>query len=100
MQRQYYSSIAGNYRDLISSAPMLVDDYEPVGENFCDYSLSTAQVNKLNSEDLNRHQRARHPRTAVALTENNHFIMFVVDGRTNFSSGMSARELTKFMVKW
>ena len=100
MQRQYYSSIAGNYRDLISSAPMLVDDYEPVGENFVDYSISDAQAKKLQSEDPNRHQRDRHPRTAVALTENNHFIMFVVDGRTNFSSGMSAKELTKFMVKW
>ena len=100
MQRKYYSSIAGNWPHLISSAPMLVNDFEPVGENFCDYSLSSTQVNALNSEDLNRHQRVRHPRTAVALTENRHFIMFVVDGRTNYSSGMSARELTKFLVKW
>lgn len=100
LQRQYYTSVAGSYRHLISSAPMLVDDFEPVGEDFCDYSLTTTQVNKLNSEDLNRHQRVRHPRTAVALTENSHFIMFVVDGRTNYSSGMSARELTRFLVKW
>ena len=100
LQRQYYSSIAGNYRHLISSAPMLIDDFEPIGESFCDYSLTTSQVNQLNGEDLNRHQRVRHPRTAVALTENNHFIMFVVDGRTNYSSGMSARELTRFLVKW
>jgi Exopolysaccharide biosynthesis protein related to N-acetylglucosamine-1-phosphodiester alpha-N-acetylglucosaminidase len=100
LQRQYYTSIAGSYRDLISSAPMLIDDYEPLGEDFCDYSLTSTQVNKLDGEDPNRHQRVRHPRTAVALTENNHFIMFVVDGRTNYSSGMSARELTRFLVKW
>ena len=99
-QRQYYSSIAGSYPHLISSAPMLIDDYEPVGENFCDYSLTSTQVNALNSEDMNRHQRVRHPRTAVALTENNHFIMLVVDGRTSYSKGMSCRELTKFLVKW
>lgn len=100
MQRSYYTSIARNYPHLISSAPMLIDDFEPVGENFCDYTLTTNQVNALNSEDLNRHQRALHPRSAVALTENNHFIMLVVDGRTNYSSGMSARQLTKFLVRW
>ena len=100
LQRNYYTSIAGSHRNLISSAPMLINDYEPVGENFCDYSLTSTQVNALNSEDLNRHQRVLHPRTAVALTENNHFIMLVVDGRTNYSQGMSARQLTKFLVKW
>ena len=99
LQRQFYNSIASSNPHLISSAPMLIDDYEPVGENFCDYSLSTTQVNKLNGEDPNRHQRVRHPRTAVALTENNHFLMVVVDGRQT-SKGMSARELTKFLVKW
>ena len=99
MQRSYYTSIASGHRDMISSAPMLIDDYEPVGENFCDYSLSTSDVNKLDGEDPNRHQRVRHPRTAVALTENNHFIMLVVDGR-QVSKGMSARELTRFLVKW
>lgn len=99
MQRNYYSSIAGSYPHLISSAPMLIDDFEPVGENFCDYSLTTSYVNTLDGEDPNRHQRARHPRTAVALTENNHFIMLVVDGRQT-SKGMSARELTRFLVKW
>ena len=100
MQRSYYTSIAGSYSNMISSAPMLINDFEPVGENFCDYSLSSTQVNALDSEDLNRHQRVLHPRTAVALTENNHFIMIVVDGRTNYSQGMSARQLTKFLVKW
>ena len=100
MQRSYYTSIAGSYSNMISSAPMLINDFEPVGENFCDYSLSSTQVNALDGEDLNRHQRVLHPRTAVALTENNHFIMLVVDGRTNYSQGMSARQLTKFLVKW
>ena len=99
MQRNYYNSIAGNHPHLISSAPMLIHDFEPVGEDFCNYSLTSTQVNALNSEDLERHQRALHPRTAIALTENNHFIMLVDDGRTNYSSGMSARQLTRFLVK-
>ena len=42
----------------------------------------------------------RHPRTAVALTENGHLILIVVDGRQTNRSGFSARELTRFLVKW
>ena len=99
LQRNYYTSIAGSYPHLISSAPMLINDFEPVGEDFCNYSLTNDQVLALDSEDPDRHQRVLHPRTAVALTENNHFIMLVVDGRTNYSSGMSARQLTRFLVK-
>ena len=100
-QRSYCTSLSvAKFPYVLTSAPMLVYDYEPVGENFADYSLTSAQVNKLNSEDPDRHQRVRHPRTAVALTENNHFIMFVVDGRyDSYSKGMSCRELTRFMVK-
>ena len=99
LQRNYYASIAASCPYLISSAPMLIDDFEPVGEAFCDYTLTDSQVNALNGEDPNRHQRALHPRTAIALTENQHFIMLVVDGRTNYSSGMSARDLTRFLVR-
>lgn len=100
-QRDYYSSLPNSTsRDIISSAPMLIDDFEPVGLDFCDYTLTDAQVKKLNSEDLNSHQRNRNPRSAVALTENGHFIMLIVDGRSTTSVGMSARELTNFFVKY
>ncbi|MCR5002750.1 MAG: phosphodiester glycosidase family protein [Bacteroidales bacterium] len=100
MQRKYYMSLSKTTHPyLISSAPILVYDYEPIGENFCDYTISDAAVKKLPAENPEHHQRVRHPRTAVAITENNHFIMFVVDGRNTHSAGMSCRELTKFMVK-
>lgn len=99
-QRTYYNAISTTVApDLISSAPTLIDDYNPMGENFCDYTLTTNEVNKLNSEHPDRHQRVRHPRSAVALTENGHFLMIAVDGRhNNYSYGMSARELTQFLV--
>ncbi|MBR2227970.1 MAG: phosphodiester glycosidase family protein [Bacteroidales bacterium] len=101
MQRTFYSNASvTEMPDLISSAPMLIDNFEKVGETFCDYSLSSSAVNKLDGEDPERHQRVRHPRSAVALTENGHFIMLVVDGRTNYSNGMTCRELTRFMAKW
>ena len=99
-QRSFYQKLPmDTYPSVISSAPMLIDNFNKVGETFCNYSLSATEVNKLNSEDPDRHQRVRHPRTAVALTENNHLILFVVDGRIK-SAGMSARELTRFLVKW
>lgn len=83
-------------KDVLTSSPMLVDDYNPVGETFVDYSISN--WTKLNSEEPQYHQRHRHPRTAVGLTEKNHFLMVVVDGRQTNAKGMSAKELTQFMV--
>ena len=95
-QRNFYMQRTDKY--LISSAPMLLDDYNPVGETFIDNSVNN--WSSLNSEHPQHHQRKRHPRTAVALTHDNHLILFVVDGRTNISNGMSAKELTQFLVKY
>ena len=83
--------------DILSSSPMLINDFNPVGETFIDYNISN--WTKLNSEEPQYHQRKNHPRTAVALTENNHLILVVVDGRQTNRYGMSARALTKFLVK-
>ena len=100
-QRVYYRDMSRTlYPYVISSAPTLIDDFNPLGETFCDYTISSSQVDKLDGENLERHQRVRHPRTAVAITENNHLILIVVDGRQTNRSGFSARELTRFLVKW
>ena len=81
--------------NIFSSAPMLIDDYQPVGESFAGFQND---VSRYDYEDLRRHQGVRHPRTAVALTADNHFLMVVVDGRRpGVSEGMSARELTRFL---
>ena len=100
-QRLYYNKMSlADYPYLISSAPTMIDDFNPLGESFCDYTISSTQVNNLNSENLEHHQRVRHPRTAVALTENNHLILIVVDGRQTNRAGFSCREFTRFLVKW
>ena len=101
-QRTYYMNtmVKASYPDILSSAPSMVNDFEPIGETFCDYSLSSSYVNGLNSENLEYHQRARHPRTAIGITEQKHLILMVVDGRQTTRKGMSCRELTRFMVKW
>lgn len=97
-QRDYYKSLSvTEYPSFMTSAPMLIDNFVKVGENFADYNKTLPS--SLSSEDPDKHQRTLHPRTAVALTEKNHLIFFVVDGRIK-SKGMSARQLTRFLVKW
>ena len=81
--------------NIYTSAPMLIDDYAPVGESYAGFQTD---VTKFDYEDFHRHQGVRHPRTAVALTDDNHFLMVVVDGRRpGVSEGMTARELTRFL---
>lgn len=84
--------------NILSSAPMLIDNYETVGANFVPDGYSQSQLEALNYEDPIRHQGVRHPRTAVALTKDKHFLMIVVDGRRpGIAEGMNARELTFFL---
>lgn len=95
-QRAAYS--ASEWDNIFTSSPMLIDDYSPVGAAFVDSTLTKEQLAEYNYEDPIRHQGVRHPRTAVALTEDGHFIMIAVDGRRKgVSEGMSARELTRFI---
>ena len=87
--------------NILTSAPMLIDDFEPVGESFVNPKLTAEQINELDYEDPDRHQGVRHPRTVFAKTENNHVLFIVIDGRrSNLSEGMTAREATRFLVKY
>ena len=86
--------------NIFTSAPMLIDDFDPVGARFVDSTLTAADFKQYNYEDPIRHQGVRHPRTAIAKTADNHLILFVVDGRRpGVSEGMSARELTRFLER-
>ena len=97
-QREAYAASA--YPDVFTSAPMLIDDYIPVGKYFATSTLTQEELEKLYYEDPIRHQGVRHPRTAAALTEDNHLILLVVDGRRpGIAEGMSAYELTSFIEK-
>ncbi len=92
-QRKFYTYNTGEWPNIVSSAPMLINNYYPSGVHFLDnYSSGT------NSEHPYVHQRKQHPRTAVALTEGNHLLMIVVDGRTSYSVGMNAKQLTNFLI--
>ena len=87
-------------KNIFASAPMLIDDYDPVGARFVPEFYTQADFNKLDAEDYRHHQGVRHPRVAVALTEDNDLLFVVVDGRfAGKAEGMSAKELTNFLVK-
>ncbi len=95
-QRAFYA--ASDWDNIFTSAPMLIDDFAPVGASFVDSTLTAEQLLSYNYEDPIRHQGVRHPRSAVALTEDGHFLLIAVDGRRRgISEGMSARELTRFL---
>ena len=99
--RSFYRS--NTWPNLFSSAPMLLDDFEPVGTTFVPEGYSQSYLTSLPYEHPWRHQGVRHPRTAVALTEHNHFLMIVADGRytvSNGGRGFTASELTRFLVQY
>jgi hypothetical protein len=85
--------------NVFSGAPMLIDDYDPVGARFVPDSLEERDFKGIKYEDYRRHQGSRHPRTAVALTADNDLLLIVVDGRNPSAMGMSAKELTYFIAK-
>lgn len=91
--------------NIFASSPMLIDDFNPVGTTFVpepynSMTLSQLKSAGLNSEDYRYHQAYRHPRTAMALTEDNDLLFITVDGRfSGKAEGMSAKELTLFIKK-
>ena len=97
-QRTYYRS--HTCPNIFTSAPMLIDDYELVGEKFVPVNLSESALEaSYHYEHPYCHQGVRHPRTAVALTSDNHLLLVVIDEDRSKGTvaGMSAKEVTKFL---
>ena len=98
-ERRFYQLCTDEWPALISSAPVLIHDFNPVGKQFKNLHPKASN----SSEDPNTHQRGQYPRTAVALTEGNHLLMVVCDGRYTSGyggNGMSAYWLTAFLAKY
>ena len=97
-QQRAYMKLAADSKNpnILSSAPMLIYDYEPVGETFITRYPKTFSV----GEDPYVHQSTNtHPRTVIAKNEFNHLLLVVIDGRrSSVSRGMSAKEVTQFLV--
>ena len=97
--RTTYAKRAESENTFMTSAPMLIDDYEPVGEQFCDKHPKAQWGPDVSENPYNHQGSSSNPRTAIAKTEDNHVLLIVVDGRrSNFATGISAKNLTKFLV--
>lgn len=84
------------YPQIMSGAPLLIDNYNPVGIDFTG-NLTNVNINDLDYEDYRRHQGVRHPRVAIAITKDSKLLLITVDGRWQTSQGMTAKELTRFL---
>lgn len=69
-----------------SAGPMLVENGMPVEGPIEDFSLTSDIVSK------------RNPRTAIGVTESQHTIFLVIDGRSMESVGITLDELAEYMV--
>ncbi len=89
--------------NIIASAPMLINDYDPMGERYVEpqYQENPSVLYDLfEYEHAQRHQGVRHPRVVYAITEDNDLLLIVIDGRwADRAEGMSATETTRFIAK-
>jgi len=84
--------------NIMTGAPMLIDNFKPVGLTFAD--TTGVDIRKLHYEHYLRHQGMRHPRTAIAVTKEGILLLVTVDGRNKEALGMSAKELTAFLQRF
>lgn len=72
-------------------------EYSPVYDDMIVSGPLMIYNNELEELDSVRFNLTRHPRTAIGITDDNHFIMVAVDGRHTEAAGMSMWELQSFM---
>ena len=84
------------YPNIISGAPVLILNHALKGTTFIG-DVSGININTLDSEDYRRHQGVRHPRTAIAITEDDKLLLITVDGRQTLAEGINAADLTEFL---
>ncbi len=98
---EYYNNLQAE--NIIASAPMLINDYDPMGERYVEQQYQedpSVLYDLFEYEHPQRHQGVRHPRVVYALTEDNDLLLIVIDGRwKDRCEGMSATETTRFIAK-
>ena len=99
-ERLFYQLCTADKPGFVSSAPVLIENYNQVGKQFKNWY---PKANGEPSEAPNTHQTSKYPRTAVALNADNHLLLVVCDGRYQAAyggEGMSAYWLTQFLAKY
>lgn len=94
--RMFYQLNTADKPGFLSSAPVLVENYNKFGTSFTSWYIKEEGES---SEAPYSHQNTLSPRTAVALNADNHLLLLVVDGRYSAGvggQGMGATSLTRF----
>mgnify|MGYP001011052309 FL=1 len=77
------------------SAQELVDDKAVTVLSFGPALVENGKVSVSQNDEVGK-AMASNPRTAIAITEDNHYLFIVSDGRTDESEGLSLYELATF----
>lgn len=78
--------------NILSGTPILIDNYAQP-----EWFLQAVKGYKAKTSTLQK----RHPRTAIALTEDRHLLLVTVDGRwLGKASGMTCEELRHFLAQY
>lgn len=86
--------------NIMTGAPMLIDNFNPVGLTFADTTGMKLNLKNLHYEHYLKHQGIRHPRTAIAITKTGNLLLITIDGRNASAKGMSAKEMTMFLQRF
>lgn len=98
-QRSFYTTTLKDMPNIISGSPLLIDGYKDLGSTYVPAGVNP-QTYAKDTEHPWYHQGVRHPRTAIGITGDNRLIMFTVDGRLTNCKGFTAKELTRFLIKY
>ena len=98
-QRSFYTTTLKDMPNIISGSPLLIDGYTDLGSTYVPSGVNP-QTYASDTEHPWYHQGVRHPRTAIGITGDNRLIMFTVDGRLTNCKGFTAKELTRFLIKY
>ena len=93
-----FSKVKSN--NIMTGAPMLIDNFKPVGLTFADTTGMKLDMKKLHYEHYLKHQGVRHPRTGIAVTKAGNLLLITIDGRNDAAKGMSAKEMTAFLQRY
>ncbi|MBD5234076.1 MAG: phosphodiester glycosidase family protein [Bacteroidales bacterium] len=85
-------------RNLISSGPMIIDDYKLVGSQIVNPIYTPEDLDKMDGGTLDSFSGKRHPRTIVALTEDRDLLLFTFDGRAKEADGINMAEAARFIA--
>lgn len=78
--------------NILSGTPILIDNYQ-----MPQWYLEQVKGYKAKTSTIQQ----RHPRTAIALTEDRHLLLVTVDGRwLGRAAGMSCEEIRQFLAKY